>query len=251
MLYLPPDADFSFEKICLLNGFETETHFVTTEDGYINTLHRVYKDSPVTESKAEDGTVVSKNKPKVYMQHGLIDSSDSYIINTKENAQAFVAAEAGYDVWLGNNRGNKYSKQHLWLSTSNYKFWEHSFPEMAKYDMPAFFTYIRNHTEMSKDDKFTYIGHSQGTTQMLYKMAKEPEFIRDNVNLFIGLAPFMIPHSFFSVKRFSNFIEFITPLLYYFNVYEFFSTDDTRQFFFYYCGYFTTSCQYWQHYIST
>lgn len=234
-----------------MNGYESEVHYVTTEDGYLNLMHRVYKNSTVVEQVDESGHVVIKNKPVVYMQHGLIDSSDTFIIHHKDKAQAFISAEAGYDVWLGNTRGNKYSKQHLWLDPEEYQYWEHSFPEMAKYDMPAFFSYIRNHTHMAPSEKLTYIGHSQGTTQMFYKMAKEPEFVRDNVNLFVALAPFMVPHSFFSTRKFANLLETITPLLNYFKVYELFSTKDTRHFFYNYCGYFTTSCQYWQHYIST
>ena len=54
-------------------------------------------------------------------------------------SSAFRAAQAGYDVWLGNNRGSKYSLGHI-KSADYYKhesYWEFSFPEMGKYDLPA------------------------------------------------------------------------------------------------------------------
>ena len=36
-----------------------------------------------------------------------------WIVNEPEKAPAFVLARNGYDVWLGNNRGNKYAKGHV------------------------------------------------------------------------------------------------------------------------------------------
>jgi len=44
--------------------------------------------------------------------HGLADSADSWVVNSKDKAPALVAAKEGYDVWLGNFRGNKYSRAH-------------------------------------------------------------------------------------------------------------------------------------------
>lgn len=43
------------------------------------------------------------------------------------------------------------------------EYWNFSFDEMAKYDQPALWKYILKET---KQDKLTYVGHSQGTAQM-------------------------------------------------------------------------------------
>ena len=51
--------------------------------------------------------------PVVYLQHGLVDSSDTFITNYENKAMAFVLANKGYDVWVGNIRGNKHSNEHV------------------------------------------------------------------------------------------------------------------------------------------
>jgi pimeloyl-ACP methyl ester carboxylesterase len=73
-----------------------EEHKVATEDGHILTVYHVWK---------------VKNGPVVFFQHGLFSHADTWIAN-KKKSPAYQAAMAGYDVWLGNNRGTKHSRDH-------------------------------------------------------------------------------------------------------------------------------------------
>lgn len=78
--------------------------------------------------------------------HGLLDCSDTFIINDEDKAPAFVLANRGYDVWLANNRGNKHSQDHINLTTKDKEFWDFTFEEMAFYDLPAAFRYVNDKT---------------------------------------------------------------------------------------------------------
>jgi len=104
----------------------------------------------------------------VWVQHGLLDSSDSWIVNDESLSPAFVLANNGYDVWFGNSRGNKHSLGHIKYSIKDKAYWQFSFQHMADYDIPAGFKFIYAKT----GKKVNYIGHSQGTVQMHIALAK-------------------------------------------------------------------------------
>ena len=108
--------------------------------------------------------------------------------NHEKKSLAFILANLGYDVWLGNNRGNKHSRAHLKYNPDKDKeFWNYSFHEMGLYDLPAMIKLIQETT--NSDKKITYIGHSQGTAQLFAGMTLLPEFYESKINGFIALGP--------------------------------------------------------------
>lgn len=70
----------------------------------------------------------------------------------------YMLSDLGYDVWMGNARGNRYSKNHTSLNSDYMEFWDFTFHEMGKYDLPANIDYILSKTGY---DQLHYIGHSQ------------------------------------------------------------------------------------------
>jgi lysosomal acid lipase/cholesteryl ester hydrolase len=60
-----------------------------------------------------------------------------------ESAPAFVLAESGYDVWLGDNRGNRFSLGHKTLdSRKDRDYWMFSWEQLGLHDVPAFIEQI-------------------------------------------------------------------------------------------------------------
>lgn len=150
-----PDFFKTFFELSSDQELENECHTVTTDDGYILSLFRL-KDSKT-----------KKGAPVVFLQHGILASAENWVMNG-ENSVAFMLAKRGYDVWLGNHRGTKYSRNHVTLDPNkDEQFWQFSFQELGDFDMPASIDYVREQTGVKK---LTYIGHSQGTTQMFYAL---------------------------------------------------------------------------------
>ena len=96
-----------------------------------------------------------------------------------------MLADAGYDVWMGNNRGNTYSTDHVKLSTDSEAFWDFTFHEFAKYDLPAMLNYALNATQQ-KD--LYYVGHSEGT-MMIFAGLSENEALQKKIKTAFLLAP--------------------------------------------------------------
>ncbi len=84
--------------------------------------------------------------------YDLQDSSDGWIANTKALSIPYKLVDSGYDVWIGNNRGNSHSNKHLNLSRSENKnsYWNFNFHDMGMKDVPAMTDYILGLTNQEK-----------------------------------------------------------------------------------------------------
>lgn len=73
------------------------------------TVHRI---------QSKDNPNPGQKRKAVLLQHGILDASSMWIVNDVELAPGFKLAKEGYDVWLGNNRGNTYSRKHKTMKPS-------------------------------------------------------------------------------------------------------------------------------------
>lgn len=121
-----------------------EVHHAVTEDGYILELHRI--PFGLKRESSTNGTTIRK---PVFLQHGMMATDHVWLTgpsnvslgafkcyaNEKKKKTikvyndfitAYLLADHGYDVWLGNSRGNTYSRKHLKLHADDDEFWNYS-----------------------------------------------------------------------------------------------------------------------------
>ncbi|KAI0374251.1 triacylglycerol lipase [Pilatotrama ljubarskyi] len=175
-----------FQRLCDIFGYEHEEHVVLTKDGYLLGLHRL----PAKKGEHRDRFGTSTGKPVVYLHHGLLMNSEVWVCLTHpERSVAFTLVELGFDVWLGNNRGNKYSKKSIHHNPNSTKFWDYSIDDFAWHDIPDSISYILS---VTKEPSLSYVGFSQGTAQAFAALSIHPP-LNEKINVFIALAPAMSP----------------------------------------------------------
>uniref|UniRef100_A0A8D8TTB0 Lipase 1 n=1 Tax=Cacopsylla melanoneura TaxID=428564 RepID=A0A8D8TTB0_9HEMI len=164
-------------KIISQYGYPFESHTVVTQDGYILGIYRI--------PNGKHRNASDPQKKPVYLQHGFTTSSADWVLAGPNISKAFLLSDEGYDVWLGNIRGNTYSRRHKCLSPDEAKFWDFSFHEMALYDIPATIDYI---LEKTNNKQLSFIGHAMGSTVFYITSILRPEY-NDKVLVHVSLAP--------------------------------------------------------------
>lgn len=172
---LDPEVHMNITEIIRRWGYPAEEHEVVTEDGYILSVIRIPHGLKPTPGR----------RPAVFLQHGLLAAGSNWVTNPPASSLGFFLADAGFDVWLGNSRGNTWSRRHRSLSPAQQEFWAFSFDELALKDLPAAVNHILKETSQ---EHIHYIGHSQGTTMAFIAFSRLPELAR-RIKLFVGLAP--------------------------------------------------------------
>ncbi|KAF2901904.1 hypothetical protein ILUMI_04283 [Ignelater luminosus] len=168
-----PDVTAEAPQLVLSHGYQLELYEVITEDFYILQVFRIPPKN-------------KNNKGIVFLQHPSLGSCANWI-DLGNVSLAFLLADAGYDVWMGNARGNKYSNKHVYLSPNSNEYWNHSFHEMGLYDFPAQFDLVRKQTGYK--NKINLISHSMGATSAFVYASLRPQHASENIKLFICWTP--------------------------------------------------------------
>nr|XP_022912354.1 lipase 3-like [Onthophagus taurus] len=176
-----PDVGLNVLELIEKYNYPVERHRdIQTDDGYLLEIHRIpygLKNGP------------AENKPVIFLMHGLLSSSADWINMGPEKSLGFLLADMGYDVWMGNARGNTWSRKHVSLNPDGFfdqrKFWAFSWNEIGMYDLPAMIDYI---LEVTNQNSLYYIGHSQGTTSFFVMGSERPEYNK-KIRLMVALAP--------------------------------------------------------------
>lgn len=207
-------------ELIALHGYKSESHMITTEDGYILTVHRI--------PQIQDNNNDVSSRKTVLLHHGLLASSADWVIAGPGKGLAYILSDAGYDVWMANARGNMYSKAHVSYNIDSNDFWNFTFHEIGYYDLPAIIDYI---VEKKTDDvELNYIGFSMGTTVLFTLLSTRPEY---NQVLRVGVA--MAPIAYMSEVKgplnvFADYGNNINKFMQLFGVKEFLSRGPVLKF---------------------
>lgn len=92
----------------------------------------------------------------------------TWLLLPPDQSLAFLLADNGFDVWIANTRGTRYSRGHVSLSPDDPAYWDWTWDELVAYDLPATFQYVHDQAGQN----LHYVGHSLGTLMALAAFSK-------------------------------------------------------------------------------
>ena len=172
-----PDAFKTSLEMARNHNYTIESHEIPTPDGFMHTIFRIPSKTPPTSP--------SPKKPAILLQHGCFQSSDAWLDNGIYSP-AYSLSERGYDVWLGNIRGNRYSRHSNSSYFQEHNLWNYSVQDIGLLDTRPTIQYILNYTG---NEKLAYVAYSQGNTQIFAAMSIDPVFFKQRVSAVFSIAP--------------------------------------------------------------
>ncbi|XP_018008882.1 lipase 1 [Hyalella azteca] len=157
-----------------------DSHNQKMTHAYLNEFNVTLDDA-----KRRTGRGTVREKEAVLLMHGFASSSADFVLGGPDSALGFMLADAGYDVWLGNFRGNAYSRRHASLQSDDAQFWRFSLDEVSRRDVPAMVDHIITTTHRPH---IFYIGHSIGATMLALTCHIKPKFA-NKIRHFSAMAP--------------------------------------------------------------
>ncbi|XP_059643171.1 triacylglycerol lipase 2 [Cornus florida] len=134
----------------ILQGYKCQEFDVRTDDGYILSVQRI-----------PEGRVggAAKNKQPVLLQHGVLVDGMTWLLSSPDESLALILADSGFDVWIANTRGTRFSRRHVTLDPTDPDFWNWTWDDMVTHDLPTVIDFVFKQT----GNKIHYVGHSMGT----------------------------------------------------------------------------------------
>ena len=164
-------------------GLDWEAHELTTPDGYILTLWRITGDNSVMRPST---------RGPVLLEHGIYSDGLAWMERSDAASPCFpvMLFEMGFDVWIANTRGTPFSQGHTLLDPviDATLYWNYSFSEIGKVDVPAITDYIIKERFDDACAKITVVCHSTGATEIMQSAVSDPMF-NSKVERIVTLAP--------------------------------------------------------------
>lgn len=166
-------------------GYGWEAYDVTTSTGYELSMFRITTDP--------SGQDLVDTKGPIVLTSGLYSESidwlsapDPLLPNTPVQL-----AQKGFDVWIGESRGARFSLGHRTINTDTdvgkAAYWDYSYPEIGREDFPAMVDKIIAERPAESCAKVTMVAHSAAANAAMV-MASEQN-IDAKVDRIVTLAP--------------------------------------------------------------
>ncbi|XAR51990.1 Triacylglycerol lipase [Bertholletia excelsa] len=149
MVVAPMGAGICAEAVAI-HGYKCQEFDVKTDDGYILSVQRI------PDGRLGGG---AKDKQPVILQHGVLVDGMTWLLNSPDESLAFILADKGFDVWIANTRGTRFSRRHVSLDPRDPEYWNWTWDDLVTHDLPAVIDFVSRETTQN----IHYVGHSLGT----------------------------------------------------------------------------------------